>query len=139
MIMRDVSIIMRKMRVHAEHALADEGIGFPEQQVLMCLIAHGDFSQERIARYLDIDKGAVAKTVAKLEGKGYVERTVNPENKREKLVVATDKATRVFDKMKRGYDVISARMFSGLSQDEVEQLQTSLRTIAENLSLESEN
>ena len=94
---------------------------------------------ERIARYLDIDKGAVAKTVAKLEGKGYVERTVNPENKREKLVVATDKATRVFDKMKREYDAISARMFSGLSQDEIEQLQTSLRTIAENLSLESEN
>ena len=53
--------------------------------------------------------------------------------------MATDKATRVFDKMKREYDVIRARMFSGLSQDEIEQLQTSLRTIAENLSPESEN
>lgn len=139
MIMRDISIIMRKMRVHAEHALADEGIGFPEQQVLMCLIAHGDFTQDRIARYLDIDKGAVAKTVAKLEQKGYVERTVNARNKREKLVVATDKATHVFDRMKREYEVISAQMFAGLSQDEIGQLEASLRTIAENLSLESEN
>lgn len=139
MIMRDISIIMRKMRVHAERALADEGIGFPEQQVLMCLIAHGDFTQERIARYLDIDKGAVAKTVAKLEQKGYVERTVNPQNKREKLVVATDRATRVFDKMRREYDVISARMFAGLSQDDVDQLEASLKTVAENLSLEPEN
>lgn len=139
MIMRDISIIMRKMRVHAEHALADEGIGFPEQQVLMCLIAHGDFTQERIARYLDIDKGAVAKTVAKLEQKGYVERTINPQNKREKLVVATDRATRVFDKMRREYDVISARMFAGLSQDDVDRLEASLKTVAENLSLEPEN
>lgn len=139
MIMRDISIIMRKMRVHAERALADEGIGFPEQQVLMCLIAHGDFTQERIARYLDIDKGAVAKTVAKLEQKGYVERTVNPQNKREKLVVATDRATRVFDKMRREYDVISARMFAGLSQDDVDRLEASLKTVAENLSLEPEN
>lgn len=139
MIMRDISIIMRKMRVHAEYALADEGIGFPEQQVLMCLIAHGDFTQERIARYLDIDKGAVAKTVAKLEQKGYVERTVNPQNKREKLVVATDRATRVFDKMRREYDVISARMFAGLSKDDVDRLEASLKTVAENLSLEPEN
>ena len=99
----------------------------------------GDFTQERIARYLDIDKGAVAKTVGKLEQKGFVERTVNPQNKREKLVVATDKAAHVFDKMEREYAIISTRMFAGLSKDEIQQLEASLGTIAENLSSESEN
>ena len=71
--MNDISIIVRHMRVFAERCMADEGLGFPEQLVIMCLAARKTSNQEQVASYLDIDKGAVAKTVAKLEAKGLVD------------------------------------------------------------------
>ena len=77
--MNDLSIIVRHMRVFAERCMADEGLGFPEQLVIMCLAARKTSNQEQVASYLDIDKGAVAKTVAKLEAKGLVDAQPNEE------------------------------------------------------------
>ena len=86
MFMNDISIIVRHMRVFAERRMAEEGLGFPEQLVIMCLAASGTSNQERIASFLDIDKGAVAKTVAKLEAKGLVDGRTNEDNRREKIL-----------------------------------------------------
>ena len=85
MYMRDISVIERKLRTYAEHAGKDARLGFPEQVVVMYLASHGASKQEAIAQYLGIDKGSIAKTIAKLEAKGLLVRTVNPESKREKL------------------------------------------------------
>ena len=49
MYMSDISIIVRKMRTFAERNMAHRGIGFPEQLVLMSLLANGESNQESIA------------------------------------------------------------------------------------------
>lgn len=84
--MSDISIIVRKMRTFAERNMAHRGIGFPEQLVLMSLLANGESNQESIAAEHGIDRGAITKTLAKLEAKGLVTRKVNSKNKREKIV-----------------------------------------------------
>ena len=60
MFMSDISIIVRYMRTQSERALSDSGIGFPEQLVLMTLLANGALNQEAIASRLDLDKGAAS-------------------------------------------------------------------------------
>ena len=99
MFMRDISVIERKMRLYAEHALAGQGVGFPEQVVLMHLAAHGTCRQEDLAAHFHIDKGSIAKTVSKLEAKGLVSRVLNPADKREKLVELTPQGTEVLAAM----------------------------------------
>lgn len=134
MFMSDVSIIVRKMRTFAERNQTSLGIGFPEQLVLMCLMAHGSSNQDAIASYLDIDKGAVAKTVAKLEEKGLVTREVNPDNRREKLVTPLPAASGTLESMKDDYQALDALMFNGLSQEEKAVTLKCIATIAQNMS-----
>ena len=134
MFMSDVSIIVRKMRVAAERGQSSSGVGFPEQLVLMYLKAHGSSNQENIAAYLDIDKGAIAKTIAKLEKKGLVAREVNPNNRRENKVVLQPDAEDVLVGMRDSYRDFEARMFAGLSIDERGQLERLVALVARNVS-----
>ncbi|MDO4502612.1 MAG: MarR family transcriptional regulator [Coriobacteriia bacterium] len=133
MFMSDVSTIMRRMRMFADRSLADQGIGFPEQLVLMHLSAAGTSNQESIAAQFNLDKGAVAKTIAKLEGKGLVTRQVNPDNKREKRVSLTPAAHEVLASMGEVLRDLETTMFQGLTQDEIDVTCASLARIAANL------
>lgn len=134
MFMSDISTIFRKMRVSAELSMNHLDIGFPEQLVLMVLKAHGSSNQESIAAKLSIDKGAVAKTVAKLEAKELIVREVNPDNKREKLVALTPAAAEIVEAMRRQYGELEQTMFAGLKPEEVESLCSHLSRVAANLS-----
>lgn len=133
MFMSDISIIVRKMRTYAERAQAANGVGFPEQLVMMYLKAHGASNQETIAAQLEIDKGAVTKTVAKLEGKGLVSRHVNPKNKREKLVELDPSALPLLESMAESYKDFEAKLFAGLSEEQVSNLVASLAQVAKNI------
>lgn len=134
MFMSDVSIIVRKMRTAAEHGQSSSGVGFPEQLVMMCLNAHGPSNQEGIAAFLDIDKGAVAKTIAKLEEKGLVSRRTNPSNRRENKVVLQPAAKDVLADMRDSYRDFETRMFAGLSEEERDQLERLVALVARNVS-----
>lgn len=134
MFMRDISVIERKMRLYAEHALAGQGVGFPEQVVLMHLAAHGTCRQEDLATHFHIDKGSIAKTVSKLEAKGLVSRVLNPADKREKLVELTEQGRGLLGFMGSAYGQLEQRMFAGLDGAELECALAVLERIAANLS-----
>lgn len=137
MFLSDLSIVVRKMRIFSEKSLAGYGLGFPEQLVLMHLTAHGDSNQESIAASLDIDKGAITKTISKLEAKGYVVRELNPGNRREKIVALTGEAQLAIDALKQSFDSLQEVVFKGLSAEEVAQTSDCLKRIAANLSEET--
>lgn len=133
MYMSDISIIVRRMRTCAERSMAHRDLGFPEQLVLMYLIAHGESNQESIAAGIDIDRGAITKTMAKLEGKGLVERKVNARNKREKIVAPTPLAAEVFDEMRESFATLENALFAGFANDEKARICESLARMAANL------
>lgn len=134
MFMSDISVIVRKMRIATERSQSTSGVGFPEQLVLMCLKAHGSSNQESIATHLDIDKGAIAKTIAKLEKKGLVAREANPNNRRENKVVLQPAAEEVLSGMYHSYEDFEAKLFAGFSAEEKEQLERFVALAARNVS-----
>lgn len=134
MFMSDISIIVRKMRIAAERSQSTSGVGFPEQLVLMCLKAHGPSNQESIASFLDIDKGAIAKTIAKLEKKKLVSRETNPSNRRENKVVLQPAAKGILSEMYNSYKEFKAKMLAGFSEEEKEQLERFIALAARNVS-----
>ena len=133
MFMSDISIIVRKMRLIAEANLDKYGIGLPEQLVIMFLSAHGESNQASIADTLEIDKGSIAKTVSKLEAKGLVSRTENPQNRREKNVVLTPAADEILVAMRTAHKQLDATLFAGLTDEQIETTCQSLSVIASNL------
>lgn len=59
---------------------------------LLTVCRNSGSTQDAIATELCLNKSTVARTLAALEDRGYIERKVNPVNKREVLVYPTKKA-----------------------------------------------
>lgn len=126
MLMKDISIVMRRLCTYAEHAFEEQDVGFPEQLIIMCLEKNGPSSQDDIASYLEVDKGAIARTVAKLEAKQLVAREVCPDDHRRYQVCLTEQARALTDKMPHVFENWLASVFQGISSEDVE---TTMRTI----------
>lgn len=134
MFMSDISIIVRRMRTQAEHAMGGLEVGFPEQLVLMFLHSHGPSNQEAIVSALGVDKGAIAKTIAKLEAKDLVTRQVNPRSKREKIVSLAPKAHQITQAMEDARASLNATLFAGFTPEEISQTCALLERMAQNVS-----
>lgn len=132
MFMNDLSIIVRHMRVFAERSLKDYSLGFPEQIVIMYLTKHGRSNQQKIAESFGIDQGAITKTINKLEAKGFVDRKVNPKNKREKILSLTSKATTLQNELNRTYQEWSSAIFKDIPQTQRKAFEETVHSMANN-------
>ena len=92
MLMNNLSIIVRHSKVFCDRRLQDLGVGFPEQVILMFLSAKKGVNQDAIAQHFMLDKGAIAKTVKKLEEKGLIERRIDKDNKKRVEIYILDSA-----------------------------------------------
>ena len=89
---RKMTKIAREISKFTVRTLRAEGVG-PSEFDLIHVVRHNPgITQSGICKILGIDKGAVAREAANLEGKGYLRRTENPQDKRSQLLYATAKA-----------------------------------------------
>lgn len=133
MLMNSLSIIVRHSRTFCEHKLKEFDIGFPEQVILMYLSEYGSVNQEDIAKYFMIDKGAIAKTSSKLEDKGFVERRENPDDKREKKMLLSDKGRQMITYMKKILEEWNQCYLKGLTDDDIQQYNRITGIMAKNV------
>ena len=131
--MSDISIIVRLMRLSSERNMSHHGLGFPEQMILMILSDGEPSSQGALANILGIDKGAIARTVAKLEKKGYVIRTVNPDDHRENVVEITPLCTEIIQEMRENLIEIRNVAFTGFTEEEQHVIKENMHRLALNL------
>jgi len=131
--MSDVSIIVRLLRTNAERSMAHLNIGFPEQMVLMVLSSGKPMIQNDIAQILGVDKGAIARTITKLEEKGYISRCSNPDNRRENKVQITPKCDAMMEEMRENLLKVQERAFDGFSNEERQTIENDIHRLAANL------
>lgn len=133
MFMKEISFIVRQMRVFAERNMTQYDLGFPEQLILMYLSERESSNQEQIARYLSIDKGAIAKTIAKLEKKNLVSSKTNVQDRREKTVALTPTAYSLLEKMEEVFADWEDRAYQGIEGQEKHALEQTIAVMAKNL------
>ena len=78
-------------------------------------------SQEELAVKLHFDKGAAARSVAKLEAAGLVARTVNPRNRRQLVITLTPQAEALRAPFLAALRELTETMVRGFSGEEREQ------------------
>jgi DNA-binding MarR family transcriptional regulator len=103
--------------------ISDLGIQASQMPFIAELLHYdGPVTQDELSAALVIDKAATARALYQLEQNGFVSRTVNPENRRQKLVSATEKArsiqTRFYDILQSASDVFT-RDFSREDMEQV--------------------
>ena len=68
---------------------------------LMFIYDNSDCSQEDLVNMFAQSKGNIAKILKKFEDEGFIERNVNPQNRRKYMLNTTDKANELVPKFRK--------------------------------------
>lgn len=85
-----IAMIARGQQIYLNHHLEGLGINATQLHLLLEISSQCDINQESISRRCNINKGAVARSIKKLEDKGLVIRQIDENNRRQNKVSLTD-------------------------------------------------
>ena len=138
--MKDSSIGKYLSITHRAHtSLVDkkfkEKFNLSHGQVFILINIYRDegICQHRLCEEYNLDKSGVGRILKKLEDKNLVTRKSDPEDKRKKLIYLTDKAKNMKEDFKNLLKEIEKQMRQGLTEQEIETVNTILKKIYNNL------
>lgn len=129
----NMSIIYRHGRMMHDKAIKEFGLSGQQMGYLRYVFENPGASQEDIANFLMIDKGAVAKAIKDMMEKGFLRREQNPEDRRAYCLYTTDKARRICMKGQEEARKVEAMITAGLSSEELKIFMQLLDKISENI------
>ena len=86
-----ITMISRGHTIYLNHHLEDFVINASQLHLLFEISHQKNINQEKIATRCNINKGAVARSIKKLEEKGLVTRQIDDANRRQNRISLTDK------------------------------------------------
>lgn len=82
-----------------------------------------------LTKILDRDKSAIARHLNELEGKHFVARTTDPEDKRRKILLITKPGVRMLEKAKKLAKQVNNDMTRDISEKDLQQFESVLAEI----------
>lgn len=101
--------------------------------ILFLVIRQQHITQQHLCNMLDIDKASMARMVDYLSRKGYVNRVVNPDDRRSHVIVPTSEAISAYRQIGRAFQRINTLCLKGFSQQEASLFYKMLGRINSNL------
>ncbi len=133
MLMNHFSLIVRGSHAFFKRRLQTYPVGMSEQLVMMYLIQVSTANQDNVARHYKLDKGTIAKTIAKLEKKGFINRRQNKRNRRENLISLTETGHKLMNDIQNLVSQWEQSAFEGITEEEKEQFIQTLSKISMNV------
>jgi DNA-binding MarR family transcriptional regulator len=115
--------------LHAELALQGHPDVRPMHGFVFQAIGRDGTTAAELGRRLGISKQAAGKTIAALEGMGYVERGTDERDARRKLVRLTDRGVDCLVRSARIFDDLRAGWARELGEDRLRGLEADLRRV----------
>ncbi len=126
---------MRQMRRRMDRAAAPHGLTRAQWQMLAVLARVGDgINQAAIAERLDLEPISVCRLVDRMEAGGWVERRLDPGDRRARLIFLTDQAAPALELLRGSKETILDDALAGFTEDEKETLVALLARCRDNLS-----
>ncbi|HWU07884.1 MAG TPA: MarR family transcriptional regulator [Streptomyces sp.] len=96
----------------------------PELDLLIPLrYASGPVIARRLADQLQLSRAGISKTLAKLEGRGFIERAPNPADRRAALVTVTPAGAEAVDALFPRQLAVERELLAGLGEDRAKVLE----------------
>ena len=102
-------------------------------RALAYLSHYGEVNQANLAELLEVAPISAGRLLDRMEEGGWIERLLNPQDKRERVVRMTPKAEQALDAARGVGDAVAAEALSGFSKQESEQLISLLQRVHVNL------
>lgn len=132
MFMKYLNIINKYWYIYSQFEHRDYKLIGPDYEILNYLSRSEGANQYSICEHFLFDKGAVAKSAARLEENGYIKREINVKNKREKNVFLTDAGKELVCNLKKSIDRWDRSCLEGLSDEEIEQFLKLFKKVSDN-------
>lgn len=126
------SLITTISRAHSAfliREIKELGITRGQFQFLMGLAREDGITQEELANNFHMNESTIARALRKLEDSGTVQRKVDNQNRRKKIITVTEKGKSIVNTIKKKDEKWEERIRS-LSNDEKHELKKLLRTLA---------
>lgn len=130
--MINISVIYRRTAMWEEGYAISLGLTQAQIPVLAVICKHNGILQNTLRECLNMDKGTIAKSVAKLEQNGYVRKENMPEDKRAYFLVPTQKAKDIYPTIVEKGEVWFDHLTSQMSVEEKKQFERLLDIAARN-------
>lgn len=115
-------------------ALSGLNIYRGQPEILGYLMENGECAQKTLAETMGVSAASIATSIKRMCKAGFVERTEDENDRRINRIRITQKGREVFLAGREECNKVDARMFSGISDEEIEKFSDILIKIAENLS-----
>ncbi|MCO8194772.1 MarR family winged helix-turn-helix transcriptional regulator [Anaerofustis sp. NSJ-163] len=90
----------------------------PQAVIILIICDFEKITQDEITKKIGLDKSVVAKTLNKMEERGFVERTTNIKDKRKYDIKPTNKALEVYPFVKEQVKICFDRMTDKMTKEE---------------------
>lgn len=91
-------MIDKAYTIYVNHHIAEFGINTTQLHLLFEISHQSNINQEKIAARNNINKGAVARSIKKLEDNGLVKREVDENNRRQNKLSLTENGEEMLEK-----------------------------------------
>jgi DNA-binding MarR family transcriptional regulator len=117
--------------LHAELAREGHPDARPMHGFVFQAIGSGGITAAELGRRLGISKQAAGKTIGNLERLGYVRREPGQQDRRQKVVVLTDRGYDMLARSARIFDELRASWTARIGTEQLRVFEADLRTITE--------
>ena len=131
--MDNFEVIVRYWRSFTEKKLKEFDLTFGEQIIIIFLSKNENVNEESTSKRYMIDKGMVAKTLTRLEDKGFIKREQNPNNKRENIISLTEKSAYIMKYINAIFDDWNKILYGEMSKEDIDCVKRLTGKMAENV------
>lgn len=127
-------VINDKIKVGADAELKEHDLTLTQSRVLWFLNSKGgEAGQKEIEEHLQVSHPTVVGLVSRMEQKGFIEITQNPEDRRTNIVRLMPKATASGQEMEKIVNAQDEKMLKSLTREQIKELKEMLIIISKNL------
>ena len=126
-----LSVSQNKVFKHFSGLLEEFGLTPAQYGVLNCLWSEGQLSPKQIAESMYLEATTVSGILDKMQKAGFIERSIDPNNRRNVWVVATPKAISIREQVESATAQMNHAALQNLSPDEQAALLKGLAAIIE--------
>lgn len=123
-----ITLIYKAQKIYFNKMLCELEINNTQLHILFEIQKDSKINQEKIARRCNVNKGAIARSIKKLEDNGFIERTIDENNRRQNIISLTDKGNNTLNHSKMILNEFEEYLFDDNDYNEV--LQIMLKELA---------
>lgn len=124
-----LSVSQNKVFKYFSKLLEEYGVTPAQYGVLNCLWREGQLSPKQIGEMVHLEAPTVSGILDKMQKAELIERSVDPNNRRNVLVIATQKSNEIREEVEAATNKLNDKVLQDLTESDTEALKKALEAI----------